>query len=115
MDQIDSMAHPLVGNAAGKFLVQTKLEIGAWIERPIEFGEQPFAPIGVLFANLLDLGPTPPAGTVVIPDRFRFGYVTQRSTRDAFFRDHLIRLAAMLRAHLHDPSARSHGVARTDR
>ena len=35
MNEIDSMAHPLVGNTTGKILIEPKLEIGLRVKGPI--------------------------------------------------------------------------------
>ena len=62
MGQINSVAHPLVGNAAGEFLVQPEFEIQAGIEGAEGLGEQPAAPVGIFFAKLLHFGAAAPAG-----------------------------------------------------
>src|SRR5437868_13286276 len=51
--KINAVAHPLIGNAAGKILVQAEFAIHLRIEWTIRFGHQPLAPVGVLLAELL--------------------------------------------------------------
>ena len=39
--QVDAVAHPLVGDAAGEFFVQAEFEIELRIERTVRLGQQP--------------------------------------------------------------------------
>src|SRR3989442_4705651 len=49
--EVDAMTHPLVGDAAGKLLVETKFEIKLGIKRPVRFVHQPGPPIRILLAD----------------------------------------------------------------
>src|SRR5258708_39817025 len=68
----NAMAHPLVRDAAGKFLVETKFTVKLGIERPVGFVHQPCTPVCVLFANHLHFGAPTPTGPVIVPLNFIF-------------------------------------------
>ncbi len=112
MNHIDGMAHPLIGNPAGEFLVQPELAIDLRIERPIRLGQQPFAPIGILLADQLRLRASSPSRPVIIPDDFHLADVTQDAGLHHVMCGPGISFATMLRADLHDAVGSQHRIPR---
>src|SRR5215475_11303763 len=102
MDQIDSVTHPLVGDAGGEVTVEPELEIGSWIEGAARFVQQPLFPVRILFANLLDFGAAPPSGTVIIPDDLDLGDVAHCAAVDELLSFDLVGLATVLSANLNN-------------
>src|SRR5205823_13168521 len=102
VDKVRGVAHPLVRNAAGEFLVEAEFAIDLRIKWTIRFGHQPFAPVGVRFADLLGLLASTPTWPMIIPDNLDFAHVTQRPALHDIARSCGIWFAAMLRAHLDD-------------
>src|SRR3989454_3023591 len=75
--EVDAMTHPLVGDAAGNLLVETKFEIKLRIKRPVRFVHQPGPPIRILFADQLHFGTPAPARPVIVPLNLIFGDFTE--------------------------------------
>src|SRR3984957_1717751 len=112
MDQVDAVAHPLVWNSAGKLLVQPELKIKLRIEGTIRLVHQPGAPVRVLLADLLYFRTSAPTWPMIVPGDFVFADVSQGATADEIAYRDLVRLAAVLRANLHDQILGLHGIAR---
>src|SRR2546421_8031598 len=110
--QVNAVAHPLVGDAAGKFFVKTKLEMKLRIERPERLGHQPDAPVRVLFTNHLDFGAPAPARAVIIPLNLVLSDFAENAGADQVACSKLIRFAAVLRADLSDKIPGHNGIAR---
>ncbi len=110
VNEVHAVAHPLVGNSTGELPVEPELEVKAGIERAIRLGQEPFLPVGILFTDLVHLLPASPARAVIVPDDLHFADVSQRSTGNRLFGRYLVRLAAVLRADLHDQITRPHSV-----
>src|SRR5882762_2154929 len=110
--EVDTMAHPLVRDAAGKLLVEPILEIKLWIERPVRLVHQPGAPVRILFADHLHFGTPPPARPVIVPLHLVFGEVAENTGADQVAHSDLIRFAAMLSANLNDEAPAKDSVAR---
>src|ERR1051325_6005357 len=108
MDHVRGVRHPLVRNAARELTIETEFEVCAGIERTVRFGEEPFPPVGILLANLLDLRPSAPAWTVVVPHALDFAHAPESAARDPVPGGALVRFAAMLGADLHHPVAPPH-------
>src|SRR4029079_16135999 len=53
VDEIDAVAHPLIGNAARELPIEPELEVELWIEWTIRLGHQSRLPVRVLGANQL--------------------------------------------------------------
>src|SRR5439155_13642254 len=100
MAEVGRMAHPLIGNSTGKLFVQPVFKVKLRIVRTVGLVHQPRAPIGILFANLLDLWAAAPARPVIIPCNLILGHVAQYSLANQFPHSNAVRLAAMLRADL---------------
>src|SRR5215475_10614411 len=111
MNQVDPVAHPLVGDAAGKILVKTELEISLRIERPWPLFEQPATPVSVRLPNLFDLRASAPAWAVIIPNNLDLADLADGAGLDEIADRYLIRLAAMLSADLRDTIVFDYGVA----
>src|SRR5208283_872015 len=111
VDQIDGVAHPLIGDAAGEFLVEAKFAIEARVERAHGLVEEPALPVRIGFAELGDFRASAPARAMIIPDNFNFRDVAEFAAPDQGVSEFLVRLAAMLRANLDDEVAGMHGVA----
>src|SRR5262245_25762967 len=111
MNQVDPVAHPLVGDAAGKILVKTELEISLRVERPRRLFEQPATPVSVRLPNLFDLRASAPAWAVIIPNDLDLADLAERAGLDEIADGYLIRLAAVLRADLRDAIVFDYGVA----
>jgi len=92
--------------------VEAEFEIGARIERPVRFAEEPFPPVGILLANLANLWPAAPARAVVIPYNLHFADASQRAARNPLPGRSLVWFAAVLGADLHYELTRPHGVPR---
>src|SRR4029079_14029337 len=112
MDEIDAVAHPLIRDAARELAIQAELEIQLRVERPIGLGHQPLLPIGVRFSNLLHLGTTAPAWSVVVPDDLVLAHVAERAAPDDIMSGELVRLTSVLRADLNDGLALLDGITR---
>src|SRR5439155_5105804 len=90
--QVDAVAHPLVGDAAGKIFVQAELEILPRIERPIRLVQQPLAPVRILLADLFYFRTAAPSGTVIIPYNLDFADVPQYAGSNQIAHGDLVRL-----------------------
>src|SRR5215469_17182373 len=110
MHQVDGMTHPLVGNSAGKFLVEPEFKIQLRIKWPRRFGEQPLTPIRVLLADLLHLRAPTPAWSMIVPHNFHFADVSESAAPSQLLRGPLIRLTAMLSSDLHDRPCLNHRI-----
>ena len=106
------MTHPLIRNPAGKFPIQTKLKIHLRIEWTRRLRHQPFAPIGILLANLVHLRTAAPPRTVVVPHNLNLAHIPERTAARHFLRRDRIGLTAMLSADLDDGLGSKHSLAR---
>src|SRR5256885_6231756 len=86
VDQVDAVAHPLIGDSAGKILVKAEFEIEARIERTEGLGHQPALPIGVRLAEPRNFWASTPAWAVIVPDNFDFSEITERATLENVIR-----------------------------
>src|SRR5207245_5680281 len=73
MTEVNAMTHPLVRDAAGKLLIETKFKVKLGIKRPVRLVHQPGAPVRILFANHLHFGTPAPARPVIVPLNFVLG------------------------------------------
>src|SRR5215469_10151527 len=101
--EIDPVAHPLIGDAARKFLIQAEFTINLGVEWAVWLIHKPLAPVGVLLANQFRFWASAPPRAVVVPDNFYFAYVAERPGLDQVMSRHRMRLAAVLGSDLHDP------------
>src|SRR5437879_11235873 len=104
------MAHPLVGDSAGKVFVEPELKIKLRIKRPRRFRQQPFAPVSVLLTNLFHLRTTAPPWSVIVPFDFDFADVAQSAAARNFLCGTLVWLATMLRSNLNDGFGLQHRI-----
>src|SRR5436190_10797722 len=96
------MAHPLVGDSAGKVFVEPEFKIDLRIKRPRRFRQQPLAPVGVLLANLFHLRTPAPTRPVIVPFDLDFADVAQGAAARNLLCGLLIWFAAMLCSNLSD-------------
>src|SRR5947209_7050701 len=107
---IDRMAHPLIGNAAGKFFVQAELEIDSGIEGTRGLGQKPLIPVCILFPDLLHLGTAAPAGAVIVPDDLHLADITESATSCYVMGSDLVRFAPVLGSNLNNSLSLNHGI-----
>src|SRR6266705_1892475 len=98
--KVNAMAHPLVRDADGKLLVETKFKVKLGIERPERFAHQPVAPVRILFANHLHFGTPAPTRAVIVPLDFVLGDFAENTRAGQVAHGNLIRFAAVLSANL---------------
>ena len=110
VDQVDTVAHPLIGDAAGEIFVEAEFEIHPGIEGPIRLGEQPAAPIRILLPNLLDLRPATPAWPVIVPHNLDLADLAERPGLDQVSRGDLVGLTAVLGPYLDNQVPLQHRV-----
>src|SRR5262249_42195194 len=101
VNEVNTVAHPLIGDSAGEIPVEAKLEVEAGIERAIRLGEEPFLPVGIFLADLAHLGTATPTRAVIVPNDLHFADIAERSARNRLLGRDLVRLTAVLRANLH--------------
>jgi hypothetical protein len=109
--QVDSVTHPLIRDAGGKFAIKPKFKVKAWIERSVRLGHEPGIPVGISFTNLHHFCAPAPSGSVIIPLNFDLADVAENATLYRFVSEFGIRFTAMLRSHLHDQPVLQHRVA----
>ena len=112
VDEIDAVTHPLVGDAAREFPVETELEVQLRIERAVRLRHEPRFPVRILFAEFLHLRAAAPPRAVVVPHDLVLAHVAEGGTAQDLAGGQLIGFAAVLRAHLHDEATLPDGVAR---
>src|SRR4029079_3912010 len=110
--EIDAVTHPLVGDAARAFAIETELEVQTRIEGTRGAVPEPGFPIGILLLDHLHFRTAAPAGPVVVPDDLDLAHLAKRARLDEVVCDAGVDLAAVLRADLHDTVVLQHRVAR---
>src|SRR5689334_13524085 len=103
--EVNAMAHPLVRDAAGEFLVETKFKIKPWIKRARRLVHQPGMPVRILFVNHLHFGTTAPARPMIVPFDFVLCDFAEHAGTYQTAHGNLIWFAAVLRANLDDETA----------
>src|SRR5580704_5484002 len=110
--EVDAMTHPLVRDAAGELLVETKFEVKLPIERSVRLVHQPSTPVRIRFADHLHFGSPAPAGTVIVPLNLIFADFAENTGADQVAHRNLIRFATMLSTNLNDEILSMNGIAR---
>src|SRR6266403_5024960 len=102
MTEVNAMAHPLIRDATGKFLVETKFKVKLRIKQAVRLVHQPGAPVRILFANHLHFGTTAPARSMIVPFNFVLGDFAEDTGAHQIAHGNLVRFTAVLRANLND-------------
>ena len=102
--EVDAVAHPLAGDAAGKVTENAELEISPGIEGAVGLSQEPPVPVGLALPDrrhvrILGIVPTV---VVVSPDLLDFGYMAQLARPHEVPHTDLIGIAQPLDAVLHD-------------